>query len=303
MLVQYGLATLGAEWNRSVVCIGTFDGVHLGHRAVIGETVRRAQSVQAPAVVVTFDRHPLSVLAPERCPPEISTLDERLELFAELGVGATLVLSFDRDLSQMGAQQFLDMILRSGLKAHEVVMGHDFAFGKGREGTPEWLAERIATTVAAPLEIEGVRVSSTTIRGLISEGDMEGAATMLARPHWISGVVVTGEQLGRRLGFPTINIARAAVTILPPDGVYSGSCRTPLGVFRAAISIGRRPAVGGTDRAIEAYLLNYPGDDLYGRPVRLEVAARVRDEIQVATLEQLRAQIERDVARISADSP
>jgi riboflavin kinase/FMN adenylyltransferase len=200
----------------------------------------------------------------------------------------------------MRATQFLEDILVAGLKATEVVMGHDFAFGKGREGTPEWLTERIATTVASPVEVGGTRVSSTTIRRLICEGDMRGAYAMLARPHWISGVVVAGEQLGRRIGFPTINVARAAATLAPPDGVYAGACRTDLGVFRAAISIGCRPAVGGTSRAIEAHLLDYPGDDLYGQAVRVEVADRVRDEMKTATLDELRAQIERDVAHISA---
>lgn len=300
MLVQYGLATLRAEWHRSVVCIGTFDGVHLGHRAVIGETVRRAHLAQTPAVVVTFDRHPLAVLAPNRCPEAITSLSDRLELFGELGAAIAVVLTFDEALARMPATQFLDDILVAGLRAGEVVMGHDFAFGKGREGTPEWLASRIATTVAPPVEVGGTRVSSTTIRRLIGEGEVRAARAMLARPHWISGVVVAGEQLGRRIGFPTINVARAAATLVPPDGVYAGACRTGTGVFHAAISIGCRPAVGGTSRAIEAYLLDYPGDDLYGQAVRLDVADRVRDELHTATLDELKAQIERDVAHISA---
>lgn len=296
MQVHFGLELLAAEWPSSVVCVGTFDGVHLGHRAVIGHAIGQAVARELPCVVVTFDRHPAHVLAPDRCPKAIASLHENLRLFEELGVGVAVVLPFTRELSQTSAQQFFEEAILRSLKAEEIVVGHDFAFGKGREGTPEWLGSRIKTEVVPPFELHGRRVSSSAIRSAVEQGDVGEAAFLLGRPFCLSGIVVSGQRLGRQLGYPTANLARSFDQVMPPNGIYVGFATTPHGRFRTAVSIGVRPAVGGTNRTIEAFLLDYPGYELYGKSLSVELHRRVRDEQHFESLELLKEQIARDVA-------
>lgn len=300
MQVHFGLELLKAEWPSSVVCVGTFDGVHLGHRAVIGSAVTNAVQHELPCIVVTFDRHPAHVLAPERCPKAIESIQDNLEQFNSLGVAAAIVIPFTKELSQTPAQEFLDSALVGALKASRIVVGHDFAFGKGREGTPEWLAARIQTEVIPPFELHGTRVSSSAIRSAIEAGSIEEAARLLGRPFAISGIVVTGQKLGRELGYPTANLARSFDQVTPAHGIYVGYAKTPHGVFRTAVSIGVRPAVGGTHRTIEAFLLDYPGYDLYGRSISIALHRRIRDEENFDSLEALKDQIARDVAEAAS---
>jgi riboflavin kinase/FMN adenylyltransferase len=167
--------------------------------------------------------------------------------------------------------------------------------GNGREGTTEWLAARIPTKVVPPFEIEGGRVSSSNIRRAIQAGDVELAARLLGRPYALTGVIVGGQRLGRQLGYPTANMARSIDQALPADGIYAGWFESPTGRYRAAASIGTRPAVGGGARTVESYLLDYPGDSLYGLSARLELVARLRDEANFESLEALKEQIARDV--------
>jgi riboflavin kinase/FMN adenylyltransferase len=300
MQVHFGLELLNAEWSSSVVCIGTFDGVHLGHQAVIGLAVTEAFQRELPCVVLTFDRHPAHVLAPERCPKAIASLGENLAQFERLGVGVSVILPFTEELSQTGAQTFFDEMLVRCLRAKRLVVGHDFAFGKGREGTPAWLQSRIETEVVPPFELHGSRVSSSAVRTAVSEGDMEEAARLLGRPFAISGIVVSGQRLGRTLGYPTANLARSFDQVTPADGIYAGYATTPHGIFRAAVSIGVRPAVGGTARTIEAFLLDYPGHDLYGRNISVAIHSRIREERNFDSLDALKTQIARDVALVAS---
>ena len=298
MQVHFGLGLLRAEWAESIVCIGTFDGVHLGHRFLISHAVREARASERPSILVTFDRLPAAVLAPDRCPAAISSLYQNLAAFERLGVSVAVILEFDRALSQTSAEDFLGEVILRRLKAAELVIGHDFAFGRGREGTPEWLQGRIKTHGVPPFELDGRRVSSSDIRAAVAEGRMEDAARMLGRPFEVTGVVVPGQKLGRSLGFPTINVARSFDQVTPLDGVYGGMCRTPAGLFAAAINIGLRPAVGGLQRTIEAYLIDYTGEDLYGCAVSLGVARRLREERRFPSLDALRDQMARDVEEI-----
>jgi len=295
MQVHLGLGALHAEWPRAVACVGTFDGVHRGHQAVIGAAVAHAMEAELPCVLVTFDRHPSAVLAPTRTPQALAAPQENLARFAALGVSVALVLPFDAALSRMSAEQFLDDILRGAARATEVVVGHDFAMGNGREGTTEWLADRIPTTVVPAFEIEGVRVSSSLIRQAVARGDVARAAELFGRPYALSGVVVGGQRLGRQLGYPTANLARSTDQVLPADGVYAGWFESSRGRYRAAISVGTRPAVGGGDRTVEAYLLDYPGDSLYGLSAHLEFVHRLRSEENFPSLDALKEQMARDV--------
>lgn len=295
MQVHFGFDLLRAEWNASVVCIGTFDGVHLGHRKVIGRAVEVARQSEMPSVLVTFDRHPASVIAPEKKPPAIDSLYQNFERFNEIGVAVCVVLPFTEKLMNTPAADFFEDCLRSKLHASRMVVGHDFAFGHGREGDARWLETRIPTEVVPPFEIDGHRVSSSSIRQAIREGKPEVAAKLLGRPFETTGVVVVGERLGRTLGFPTINIARSFDQVTPADGVYACICQTVNGTYAAAVNVGRRPSVDGRSRTIEAHLIDYTGGDLYGTAVRLGFVRRLRDELRFDSLEELRDQMGRDV--------
>jgi riboflavin kinase/FMN adenylyltransferase len=295
MQVHLGLDLLRPEWPGAVVCVGTYDGVHVGHCAVIGHAVEKALATERPCVVVTFDRHPAATLDPDHKPPAIRSLASNLARIEELGVGACVVLPFTKDLSQTSSDRFLRQLLLGRLHAETVVVGHDFGFGKGREGTVEWLSKRIDTVAVSPVLRDGVRVSSSEIRSAILSGDLERANTFLGKPFAIEGVVVGGQKLGRTLGYPTINLARSFDQAVPADGVYAGRAHTPRGTFKAALSIGFRPTVDGTHRTIEAYLLDYPGESLYGCPVMLEVHKRLRGEERFASLDDLKRQMDADV--------
>ncbi len=291
MLVHFGLELLKPEWKSAIVCIGTFDGVHLGHRSVIGAAVERGRALELPTVVVTFDRHPAAVLNPEKCPKAIGSLSQNLAWIASQGVSATVVLPFNAWLSRMSAERFLRELLIGAIRAESVVVGHDFAMGNGREGDTNWLSQRIGTTVIEPFELDGIRTSSSQIRHSIERGEMEFAARMLGRPFQIEGVVVSGQKLGRTIGFPTLNLARGIDQVMPPFGVYVGE----VDGYRAAVSIGMRPAVQGDSRTIEAYLLDYPGEPLYSSPVRMDLFHRLRGEENFSSLDALTHQISLDV--------
>jgi riboflavin kinase/FMN adenylyltransferase len=231
-------------------------------------------------------------------PPALSQPTDNLSLLRDLGVDLTVVLAFDRAMSEMSAEDFLRTILQGQLRGSHLVVGHDFAFGHDRLGTTEWLRERIQTTVVPPFELDGQRVSSSLIRSKIQAGDLQAAANMLGRPFAIRGVVVAGEQLGRKLGFPTANIALPARHILLPDGVYAAKATTPFGCFSAAVSIGDRPTVDGDRRVIEAFLLDFPGHNLYGRAVTVNMWRRIREQRRFNTLEELKEWIGKDIETV-----
>ena len=295
MQVHFGLGLLQAEWKQSVACVGTFDGVHLGHQAVIRQAVLQAQEAELPCILVTFDRHPTAILAPSRCPKSISGIQENLEVFERLGVSAAVVLPFDAELSRTSAERFLREILIGSVKASSIVVGHDFAMGNGREGNAEWLAARIPAMIVPPFEIDGTRVSSSRIRDAVTSGRVEDAAQLLGRPFALSGVVVGGQKLGRQLGYPTANLARSFDQVVPENGIYAGWVQCSRGRYKASISIGVRPTVGGGDRAIEAYLIDYPGDSLYGLSIEIQFVSRLREELKFVSLDALKAQIAADV--------
>ena len=302
MQVHFGEELVQAEWTRSVGCLGTFDGVHLGHRKVISTAVDRARERGLPCILVTFDRHPAAILAPERCPKPIAPLMANVKAFETLGVSLALILPFTLQLSQTSAQEFLDTVLIGEIKSEMLVVGHDFAFGRGREGNTEWLKQRIETEVIPPFEIDGHRVSSSEIRRSVEAGNVEHATKLLGRPFAVQGVVVTGNRMGRELGYPTVNLARSYDGILPSNGIYSGIAWTNLGRFRAAISIGIRPTVGGGDRTLEAFLLDFPSREIYGSSVELEFHRRLRNEEEFDSLATLKAQMAQDVEMVANDS-
>jgi riboflavin kinase / FMN adenylyltransferase len=273
------------ERQPRAVAIGTFDGVHRGHRSVLQATV---DSGLEPTVI-TFDPHPR--IAMGNRVDLITTLERRLEVLAELGVAETLVASFTPEFQRQTPNDFIATYLR-GIGAEAVAVGTDFHFGRRRAGDVDTLA-RAGLTVLEVEEIEGV--SSTAIRNAVREADLALAAAMLGRPFELDGVVVTGDQRGGTLGYPTANIAMDPLLVCPRYGIYAGEA---LG-HRAAISIGTNPHYGGTERRIEPFLLDFEGD-LYGKRLVVELWERLRDEATFESEEALVAQIARDVEAVRA---
>jgi riboflavin kinase/FMN adenylyltransferase len=268
------------ERRPRAVAIGTFDGVHLGHRSVL----RSAIDSGLEPTVITFDPHPR--IAMGNRVDILTTLERRLELLADAGVAETLVASFTPELQRLTPDDFIATYL-IGTGAEAVAVGPDFRFGQRRSGDRETL-ERAGLAVLAVEEIEGV--SSTAIRDAVRDADLAGAAAMLGRPFELDGVVVTGDQRGGTLGFPTANIAMDPLLACPRYGIYAGQALD----HRAAISIGTNPHYGGTERRIEPFLLDFDGD-LYGKRLVVELWERLRDEAVFDSEEALVAQIARDV--------
>ena len=290
----------------SAVTIGAYDGVHLGHRSLLGELRTRAEQGGLATVVVTFDRHPAAVVRPESAPLLLCDLDQKLELLASAGVDRTVVVRFDEERANETAEEFVTRELIDGLDARLIVVGEDFHFGHGRKGNVALLTEMGAV---AGFEVDGVTlsseaggdapaVSSTRVRTMVSRGDVEGAAALLGRPHQVRGPVVTGDRRGgAELGFPTANLDIPSDICLPAPGIYAGWYERPDGSrYRSAVSVGRRPTFYGTDGEllVEAFLLDFSGD-LYEEQARLSFVHRLRDELTFATADELVVQMGRDV--------
>lgn len=280
------------------VAVGSFDGVHRGHRAVI----------EGADTVLTFDPHPLSVISPAAAPKLLTTLERKAELVGELGVRELVVVPFDAEFAHRTAQSFVEDILVGRLGATHVAVGENFRFGYKAGGGPELLRSdpRFETREVPLLEIDGEIISSSHIRGLILGGAVDYAGTLLGSPFTVEGPVVHGEARGRTLGFPTANLVPDDAYTTPAHGVYACRARTPDGVWRpAATSIGVRPQFEtGLGVLIEAFLIDYTAD-LYGLPLRLEFLKRLRGEKRFASVEDLLAQMARDVdqARSFASLP
>ncbi|WP_117215664.1 bifunctional riboflavin kinase/FAD synthetase [Allorhizocola rhizosphaerae] len=296
-----GYEAAPSGWGRSVVTIGTFDGVHMGHQATIGHAVERAKEMELPSLVLTFDPHPSEVVRPGSHPAVLTSPSRKAELISGLGVDVLCVQPFTLDFSRMSAEQFVHDLLVEHLHAALVVVGENFRFGHRAAGDVPLLT-RLGRTFGfavepAPLVSgDGMVYSSTYVRACVDAGDVETAARVLGRPHRIEGVVVRGDQRGRQLGFPTANLLTARFTAIPADGVYAawlarGGQRLP-----AAVSIGTNPTFAGQERRVEAYVLDFDGD-LYGERLALDFVARLRAMEKFDGLDQLVAAIADDVAR------
>jgi riboflavin kinase/FMN adenylyltransferase len=268
------------ERKPRAVAIGSFDGVHRGHQAVLAA----ARATGLAPTVITFDPHPRIALGNKV--DLLTTLERRLELIGEAGVESTLVASFTPELQSLTPEEFAERYLRA-IGAEAVVAGEDFRFGVRRSGDLA-LLEKLGFEVVVPDEVEGV--SSTAIRAALANGDVVGAALMLGRPFELDGTVVSGDQRGGTLGYPTANLLLQPELAVPRYGIYAGSA---LG-HRAAVSIGTNPHYGGTERRVEPFLLDFEGD-LYGRRLVVELWKRLRDEAVFGSEEELIAQIARDV--------
>jgi riboflavin kinase/FMN adenylyltransferase len=291
----------------SVVTIGAYDGVHLGHQAVIAAVRRRAAEAGLASAVVTFDRHPASVVRPESAPRLLTDLEQKLELLAVTGIDRALVISFDEVRSKEPAEEFVREVLVEALGAKVVIVGEDFHFGHQRQGNVGLLT-RMGDELGFQVEgmalvdasgraaSDGDKASSTAIRHALVAGDLDAATAMLGRPYEVRGVVAHGDARGRELGFPTANVSVPGDILLPADGIYAGWYERPDGsVHPAALSLGRRPTFYEEAHAslLEAHLLDFVGD-LYDEPARVRFVARLRGEERFDTVEALVEQMHRD---------
>jgi riboflavin kinase/FMN adenylyltransferase len=297
MRIVHGLPPVPPDPRPSAVALGVFDGVHLGHRAILGTAVAQARQAGMAAVACTFDPHPIEVLQPGRAPLAITTLPERLALFESCGLDAAVVLPFTPELAAMEPETFVKDVLLARLGAREVVVGFNHRFGRGARGDVALLrrlGEELGfrTHVAEPLMVEGVAVSSTEIRAALQRGDLDAAARLLGRPYTLQGTIGHGAGRGRTLGFPTANLLPTRPVLVSP-GVYA--CMAEVGgrKERAVVNVGVRPTFAETTLAVEAYLLDFAGD-IYGQTMILTFVSRVRDERRFPSVDALRAQIEAD---------
>ena len=280
------------------LAIGFFDGVHLGHQQIIRQTVADAESHEAMAVVVTFDLHPNTVVAPERVPPLIYSLPQKLRAIESTGADTTLLLHFDEAFSRQSGEDFVRWLGREFGHLTSICVGSTFTFGHKRSGDVE-LLKRMGTEFKfnvhglAAVALDGQVVSSTRIREMVRTGQFDLAAEMLGRPYALCGLVMKGDQLGRKLGFPTANLDVRGMAI-PPTGVYAAHVRT----HRAVVNIGYRPTVGSTtpELRVEAHLLDFKGD-LYGEELEVSFVARLREETKFPSLDALKAQIAADIEK------
>ncbi|MEV5976768.1 bifunctional riboflavin kinase/FAD synthetase [Streptomyces sp. NPDC052114] len=301
-----GLEDIPQDWGRSVVTIGSYDGVHRGHQLIIGRAVERARELGVPAVVVTFDPHPSEVVRPGSHPPLLAPHHRRAELMADLGVDALLILPFTSEFSKLSPADFVVKVLVDKLHARVVVEGPNFRFGHKAAGNVGFLTE-LGRTYDYEVDVidlfvsgeagGGEPFSSTLTRRLVAEGDMTGAAEILGRPHRVEGVVVRGAQRGRELGYPTANVETLPHTAIPADGVYAGWLHVEGEAMPAAISVGTNPTFDGTARTVEAYAIDRVGLDLYGLHVAVDFLAFVRGMAKFDSIDALLVAMADDVKK------
>lgn len=284
----------------TVVTVGTFDGVHRGHRDVVERLVQRAKSLGVASVLVTFEPHPLEVVNPAAAPLLLTLHDEKVEVLAETGLDYVAVLPFTPALAAYSAEEFVELVLRRCFRLRELLIGYDHGFGRQRAGNVsvlQQLGERdgFKVDVVEPVSTaEGLSVSSTSIRRAIAGGDLTRAAEALGRLYSVSGKVVPGAQRGRIIGFPTINLGPPRPRkLLPPEGVYAVRVQTPSGPYGGMMNLGPRPTFGDSATSLEVHLFDKTGD-LYGQQVRVDFVARLRETRKFASAEQLTNQLVHD---------
>jgi riboflavin kinase/FMN adenylyltransferase len=304
--VLHGLEALESPLTKSVLTVGNFDGMHRAHLQLLAQARLVAGHHGGPVVVLTFEPHPLTVVAPTNAPPRLSLPEEKLRCLAEAGVDITVVAKSEPALLGMEAEQFMEEVLVRRFHPTHIVEGPSFGFGRGRKGTADLLQRvaarfQCAVRIVEPfmLQLDGsdmLMVSSSLIRRLLAEGDVHRAALCLGRPYAVIGEVVKGDSRGSSLGFPTANVA-VAEQLVPGDGVYAGQAVVRSETHLAAISVGWNATFGGTERRLEVHLLDFD-DNLYGEGIRVQFDRRLREQHRFDSPEALADQLRRDVAAV-----
>jgi riboflavin kinase/FMN adenylyltransferase len=297
--VLQGSAALEKPLERAVLTVGNFDGLHVGHRAIMATVIARAAALGGVSAVYTFEPHPRKVLQPDRAPKLLTTLEQKLELLDAMGLDLAIVEPFDREFARLPAERFVREILHERIGPAEVYVGYDFRYGRDREGSMRTLTELgphlgFAVTIIPEVRIGNRDVNSTRIRELLEDGNVEEAAQLLGRPYTVRGRVVTGDRRGRSIGFPTLNLDPEN-EILPATGVYAGHARVleprAEGLLPAVVNVGRRPTFKASGAVLaEAHLLDFEGD-LYGRRVEIGFSFHLRGEQRFPSVDALRRQI------------
>ncbi len=292
------LERIGRRFDRPVLTLGNFDGVHRGHQAILHRVIEYARQTGGDALALTFEPHPISILAPERAPELLTDWRSRVERIAEYGVGNVIVQRFTPAFARISAEDFLEHLLWRGLGVQALIVGHRVRFGHNRRGDAE-LLHRFAQTrgidveIVGPIEVAGELVSSSMIRSAIRAGELDRARRLLGRPHMVSGRVIQGHHRGRNLGFPTANL-RYGRLVLPPDGVYAVRVRRHDKWFDGVANIGRNPTFGDRQRSFEVYVLDFD-EEIYGERLEVSLEHQLRGEIRFDDPEALVSQIHADV--------
>ena len=305
MKIIHAANELKSAGRKVCLAIGFFDGVHLGHQQIIRQTITDAHQHDAVALVLTFDRHPNTIVAPGHAPPLIYSLPQKLRAIESPGMDALLLVRFDEKFSRQSGEEFIRGLARDFDPIHSISVGADFVFGHKRSGniaSLKKLGAELGFLVhgLAAVSLDGHVVSSTRIRDAIRTGDLDAASQMLGRPYTISGRVVEGDHLGKQLGFPTANLDATGLA-LPPNGVYAGFANVNGKAYRVTLNIGFRPTVtsGTRQLRVEAHLLDFRGE-LYGEELEVAIGGKLREEKKFASVAELREQIARDIAAVSS---
>ena len=300
MLIRKRLDELSALGVPLHLALGVFDGIHVGHQAVIARAVKAAAEEGGLAGVLTFDPHPIRVIAPQKAPTSLlETLEHKARAVADYGVQLFIPLHFDAEVAKMEASDFIAQLMAAPVRT--IAVGEDWRFGHNRSGDVTFLADEAARRgfkleAVPPVMHDGERVSSTRIRQAVRDGNLEAAEQMLGRPYAVCGPVVEGKKLGRTIGFPTANLATGDAQ-LPPDGVWAVQVKLPIDSdLQGVANLGMRPTVSGEMRTLEVHLFDFSGD-LYGQPLEIRFRHHLRPEIQFPSFEALRVQIQRDAQR------
>ncbi len=308
MRIVHGFHALPLPEEASVVTVGFFDGVHLGHRSVIDTTVSRARDLDIPSIGITFDRHPREILTPGSEPRLLTTVDRKAGLIEASGLDVLVVLEFTPAFSRIPAEDFVRDVLVRGVHARHAAMGANFTFGFKAAGTvatlPEMGAPFRLTAEGVPLfDLDGRTVSSSSIRDALAAGDLTWPAEALGRRFVLDGEVTSGHGRGRGLGFPTANLRTWPRLLLPGQGIYAGVAELHGRRYRTAIDVGTNPTFGVEPLHVEAFLLDFEGDEIQGEPLAIEFWERLRDEIRYDSIDELIAAIADDVDRTRAIVP
>ncbi|MBI5327900.1 MAG: bifunctional riboflavin kinase/FAD synthetase [Deltaproteobacteria bacterium] len=284
-----------------VVTLGNFDGVHIGHRQVLKAIKKRAEKLRFPSIVYTFEPHPLKVVAPHKSPPLLTTLEEKVKLIKAAGIDYLILAKFTKEFAAQHPREFVSDILVKQLVVKEVLVGHDYAFGKGKKGTIEYLKKLgqefgFKVYIIPAYKKRGLVVSSSKIREYIQNGKVKEAARLLGRPYTISGKVVKGRNIGRHLGFPTANIA-IHNELIPKDGVYAVNVLLDNKLCKGAANIGFTPTFPAGKRAVEVHIIGFKGN-IYGKKLKMDFMARLRGEKTFKNAERLAMQIKKDIEKV-----
>jgi riboflavin kinase / FMN adenylyltransferase len=298
MRILTGSEIFNKNFTASVVTIGNFDGVHRGHVALLSHLKQQSLRLGLPSVVVTFEPHPLALLAPDLTPQLITTFEQKATLIADEGIDCLAVIGFTQSFSMISAESFVHDVLCDSLGMRHIIIGHDYAFGRDRQGNFETLDRlkneyRFSLEELAPVGEGDIVFSSSLVRRMVAGGDVSGAARILGRYHVVAGQVVHGREIGQMLGFPTANIATRN-ELIPPDGVYAVMVAIDDELHQGACNIGTNPTFDGTERTIEVFLLDFSGQ-LYGRDLAICFVERLRGERKFPDVESLIQAIRQDV--------